>query len=155
MQGKLRILLVLVACGLLVLLVVALATSSSGSPADPRVKVIEHATTDTVIDTGGAGDTSGDLLTFHNKVYGPHNARVVGHDLGTCIRINPGAGSWQCSWTTFLSGGQITVSGPFYDTRDSVLAIIGGTGVYAHATGTMSLHARKGGTEYAFIFNVS
>jgi allene oxide cyclase len=36
--------------------------------------------------------------------------------------------SWECIWTTLLPRGQITVEGPFYDTRDSVLAITGGTG---------------------------
>ena len=46
--------------------------------------------------------------------------------------------SWECSWTTFLSKGQITVQGPFLDAGDSVLAITGGTGKYRNARGEMS-----------------
>ena len=36
--------------------------------------------------------------------------------------------------------------------RDSRLAIIGGTGIYRDAHGTMLLHARPGG--YDFVFSI-
>ena len=62
--------------------------------------------------------------------------------------------SWECNWTTLLPRGQITVEGPFYDTRDSVLAITGGTGAYANARGQMELKSRANGTEFAFIFHL-
>jgi allene oxide cyclase len=55
---------------------------------------------------------------------------------------------------TLLPRGQITVEGPFYDTRDSVLAITGGTGAYANARGSMELKSRASGTEFAFIFHL-
>jgi hypothetical protein len=73
-------------------------------------------------------------------------------DQGNCIRTNPARGEWQCSWTNKLADGQITVEGPFYDTRDSRLAIIGGTGIYRDAHGTMLLHARPDG--YDFVFSI-
>ena len=53
--------------------------------------------------------------------------------------------SYECTWTTILPGGQIVVAGPFYDAKDSKLAITGGTGRYRDARGTMDLHARAGG----------
>ena len=62
--------------------------------------------------------------------------------------------SWECNWTTFLEKGQITVEGPFYDTHDSVLAVIGGTGAYANVRGSMELKSRSGGTEFDFIFHL-
>ena len=46
------------------------------------------------------------------------------------------------------------MEGPFYDTKDNVIAITGGKGMFNNARGTMELKARKGGKEYAFIFNV-
>ena len=47
------------------------------------------------------------------------------------------------------------VEGPFYDDRDSVLAITGGTGRYATARGEMRLHARDAqGSAYDFTFRV-
>ena len=50
--------------------------------------------------------------------------------------------AWECSWTTILPGGSLTVEGPFYDSADSVLAITGGTGKWARVRGQMTLHAR-------------
>lgn len=119
-----------------------------------KVHVIEHATTDVVINTGKKGDTSGDLLTWHNKIFDAANKKQVGRDQGDCIRINPAAGTWECRWITWVPGGAITVEGPFYDSKDNVLPITGGKGLFKNARGTMTLKARHGGTEYAFIFNV-
>jgi allene oxide cyclase len=117
------------------------------------VHVIEHALTDTVIDTGTTGDSSGDLLTFHNPVFDPKDAAQVGRDQGQCVRIVPGA-SWECTWTTFLPGGHITVEGPFFDTRDSVIAVTGGTGIYRNARGAMVLRSRAGGAKFDFVFRL-
>jgi hypothetical protein len=77
----------------------------------------------------------------------------VGSDQGYCIRVVKGA-SYECTWTTFLTGGQIVVQGPFYDTKDSTLAITGGTGRYRHARGTMRLRSKANGTKYDFIFRL-
>ena len=51
--------------------------------------------------------------------------------------------------------GQITVQGPFYDTRNSVLSITGGTGAYRNSRGQMVLRSLNGGKEYDFIFQLS
>ena len=120
--------------------------------APERIHVIEHATSDTVTDTGAAGDTGGDLLTFANRVYDPTDTYLAGRDQGDCIRIEPATGKWECRWLTWVGGGAIAVEGPFYDTADSVLAITGGTGRFANARGEMILRSRAGGTEYDFIF---
>jgi allene oxide cyclase len=130
------------------------AKHTSGGGAT-TIHVIEHAVTDTVIHSGGGADVTGNSLTFHNKVYNPANVKVVGSDQGYCVRIAPAEGSWECAWTTFLKGGQITVQGPYYDKKNSVLAITGGTGAYRNARGDMNLNSRKGGTEYDFIFHLS
>ncbi len=133
-------------------LVSAASTKKVSKPM--TVKVIEHADTDVVIDTGKKGDTTGDLLTWHNKVFGPKNHDQVGRDQGDCVRINPAAGTWECRWITWVPGGAITVEGPFYDSKDNVIPITGGKGMFKNARGTMKLKSRHGGTEYAFIFHV-
>ena len=137
--------------------VVIQAAAFGGTAADIRkpvtVRVIEHALTDAVVDTGAAGDTSGDLLTFHNPVFNAADTNQVGRDQGECTRIVAGA-SWECTWTTFLPGGHLTVEGPFFDARDSVLAVTGGTGVYRNARGAMLLRSRAGGTKFEFVFRL-
>ena len=51
--------------------------------------------------------------------------------------------------------GHVTVQGPFYDKKNSVLAITGGTGMYADAHGSMELKSKAGGTKYDFVYHVS
>ena len=136
------------------------ATTSSAQPSRSRitgttVHVVEHAITDTEIPTGGGKDVKGNILTFNNPVFDAANKKQVGHDEGFCTRIAPKQGIWECLWTTFLAKGQITVQGPYYDTRNSVLSITGGTGAYRTDRGQMVLNSRDGGKEYDFIFELS
>lgn len=128
--------------------------AASGPSAGGRtMTVVERAETDTVIDLGATGDSLGDQLAFGNPVFDQANATQVGRDEGVCIRTNPGL-AWECTWTTILAHGSLTVQGPFYDDgRDSQLAITGGTGAYRNARGQMTLHARNAaGSEFDFSF---
>ena len=57
-----------------------------------------------------------------------------------CIRtVATGKTEWECTWTTLLPGGHLTVEGPYYD------------------DGTMLLHAtgHPVGSEYDFIFTLT
>lgn len=129
---------------------------ASSASAASTITVVEHTTTDKVTDVGKRGDSPGDLLTFHNKVYDDTDSNVVGTDQGYCVRVSPNQGAWECVYTTFLHDGQITVETPFYDTRDSVGAITGGTGAYAGASGTIDLHCflDGGALKCNFAFNI-
>lgn len=119
------------------------------------VHVIEHSNNDVLVDIGPHGDSMGDLLTFADPLYNAANTKQVGHDSGNCIRTIVGR-LYECNWTIFLKYGQITVEGPYYDNADSVLAIIGGTGIYKLARGQMKMHARdKAGTEYDYVYYLS
>jgi allene oxide cyclase len=133
--------------------VIASFVASPAASAATTLTVVEHAVTDTVIDVGKAGDSTGDLLTFHNKIYDEADAAIVGSDQGSCIRISPKKGSWECLYTTFLEGGSITVETPFYDAKASVGAVTGGTGTYSGASGTIDLSCT--GAECTFVFNLA
>jgi len=117
--------------------------------------LVERAASDTVTDTGAKGDSVGDILTFSNEIYDKDNKTRIGHDNGWCVRTVVGQ-AWECTWTLTTDKGQLTVEGPYYDTRDSVLSITGGTGDYAKARGQMKLHARDPkGAEYDFVYEVA
>ena len=119
-----------------------------------QIVVVERAVSDTVVDLGPTGDSLGDQLAFGNPVYDRTNSHRVGRDQGSCVRTVVGK-AWECSFTTVLAHGSLVVEGPFYDTRDSVLAITGGTGSYSRARGVMHLHARNAkGTAFTFRFVV-
>ncbi len=122
-----------------------------GKPAG-TFTVVEHALTDTVADTGPAGDSLGDVLAFANPIFNAADKRQIGTDNGSCVRTEVGV-SFECSWTTTLRGGSIVVEGPFLDVSDSTLAVTGGTGIYRGASGQMRLHARNAqGTAFDFSF---
>ena len=131
-----------------------IAASAHALADGTTLKLVEHASTDTITDLGAKGDSAGDLLTFANPIYDEANAKQVGDDSGWCIRTAPGK-AWECFWTLALADGQITVEGPFLDAGDSVLAITGGTGKFAGARGEMKLHARDAkGSEYDFVYSL-
>ena len=155
MRRSLGVALATIGCSAALVGVTATQAASDSDPqASVRFTVVEHATTDTVVDNAPAGDSIGDGLAFGNPVYNARNVAQVGHDQGSCIRTEVGV-AWECSWTTILRGGSIVVQGPFYDAADSTLAIIGGTGTWSRARGQMLLHARnQQGTEYDFTFVV-
>jgi allene oxide cyclase len=112
--------------------------------------VVERATTDSVIDLGEEGDSTGDLLAFGNMVYDEANENEVGTSQGSCVRTVPGE-AWECTFSVILDDGHLSVEGPFYDGRSSLLAITGGTGAYSTARGEMQLEA-IGETEFRFTF---
>jgi allene oxide cyclase len=129
--------------------------TAHGAAKTTNITVTEHAITDTEqpLRPGGK-DEPGDILTFTNPVFNQANTTQVGHDEGFCTRLNVKNGVWECLWTTFLKGGQITVQGPYYDHKNSTLSITGGTGAYDGARGEMGLVAKDGGKEYLFQFRL-
>jgi allene oxide cyclase len=129
--------------------------TAAAAAASRQLHVVEHALTDTVIDIGPKGDSLGDQLAFGNPLYDAANKARVGRDQGSCVRTVVG-NAWECFWTVLLPAGQITVEGPFYDARDSVLAVTGGTGAYSAARGQMKLHARDAkGSAYDFVYELA
>lgn len=128
-------------CALVI--VIALSSTALGST-KVSLTLVEHATSDAVVDIGAPGDSEGDILWFANDVYDPTDSQIAATDQGQCFRTSVANGAWECNWTTLLDDGSITVEGPFYDVADSTLAITGGTGVYRLAQGQMRLHCYVG-----------
>src|SRR5436189_5463641 len=133
-------------------LTIAVLTGGASTTPGQTIHVIEHANTDATADVLPPGDSPGDVLTFHNPVFNAADSAKVGRDSGYCIRIKA-PGSYECNWTTFLKNGHIVVEGPFFDTKDSTLAITGRTGAYRDARGVMELKSKAGGTKFDFIFH--
>ena len=132
----------------------AIGSGSGGIVSPIRIHVVERPVTDQVIDIGAAGDSPGDQLPFANPIYDARTKHKVGSDQGNCLRASTSQGRWECSWTTFLRHGQITVEGPFRDAfPTTVLAVTGGTGAYRNVRGQMVLHTRKDGN-FDFIFKL-
>src|SRR5262249_25123051 len=83
----------------------AIAASSAAFAEPQEIKLVEHATTDAVTNTGASGDSAGDILTFSNEVYDADDKIKVGSDqghllpygarqsLGVLLDAEPGEGS--------------------------------------------------------------
>ena len=117
---RLLTLIVLAAATALAVTLAAGTTGAASSGGGKRIAVFERATTDTPVDLPAGGDSLGDTLTFANEVFDARTGQKVGTDQGQCVRTVVGE-AFECSWTTFLPQGQITVQGPFYDAADSTL----------------------------------
>jgi hypothetical protein len=89
MRGRIRVFAAAASIAALAL-VVSLVSVSVAGPNVTRLVVVEHATTDTVVDLTTNGDSTGDLLTFHNKLFDETDTDVVGTDQGDCVRIEVG-----------------------------------------------------------------
>ena len=130
------------------------ASAKSGIASPITLTVFEHSTTDKVIDVGKQGDSTGDILTFHNNMYDEADTTKVGLIQGQCVRVSPRAGTWECWGTMSLTDGRITFEGPFSDTSDTVFAVTGGTGSYENVRGSDRVEAINGGAEYKQTFSL-
>ena len=147
-------LLVAVAIGSLLLGATTFPAAANLDGGRVSFQLIEVATTDVVVDIGAPGDSTGDLLTFHNKVRW-NDGRLAGDDQGSCVRIDPEAGTWECTFTVRLingaRNGRIAVAGSFFEAGVSALAVTGGTGDFRHASGTMWIRSLDP-THFRFTF---
>jgi allene oxide cyclase len=89
MRGRIRVFAAAASIAALAL-VVSLVSVSVAGPNVTRLVVVERATTDTVVDLTTNGDSTGDLLTFHNELFDETDTDVVGTDQGDCVRIEVG-----------------------------------------------------------------
>jgi hypothetical protein len=89
------------------------------------------------VDVDGRGRTAGDTEVVSALVYNRGiTPRAFGHFELVChFTIGP---SRSCVGTIFLPRGKIVVSGPIYVRSFYQLAVVGGTGLYDNARGTMT-----------------
>jgi Allene oxide cyclase barrel like domain len=156
---RLRIL--LVCCAALALAVgVATATAGGGSNsanalAKPQTFNLLSVESGSETEIGGFGfqrePVPGDRFTFTDQLYkwaGIKRGAHVGHLDGLCtftkikVTSNSFHATAQCNATFFLPAGQVAVEGfiPIPEgPLNFVLPVVGGTGVYANARGTVHI----------------
>jgi len=139
-----------------VTVLLAVLGSALGMPARAaeHLRFIEMASGERVVPHGTAADAQGDLLVFTNPIKSADGKAVVGLSRGSCVRTEVGKW-WECSWTMQLPGGTLEASGSYPDEGDSEFAILGGTGHYVGARGTLKVHARDAAkTSYDFVIDL-
>jgi len=117
---------------------VALAHTADGGE---RLRLIERATNEHTVQRTPKADSLGDLIVFANPLYEADSTKSVGTSRGFCVRTEVGVG-WQCTFSLELPKGSCIVEGHYPDSGEAQFAVVGGTGLYTGAHGTLRVHPR-------------
>lgn len=120
------------------------ASSVGASAGVASLRFYERPGPTHVVDNAPRGKTrtAGDVVLYANPVFDRHGTRV-GTDQGICTMIN--ARQSQCDATLALPKGQLVTHGLQGVGSGYEVAVLGGTGAYAGAKGTMTSHPFKDG----------
>jgi hypothetical protein len=102
------------------------------------IRITERQVEDGLVDLGRRGPSVGDIEVTRGLLY---NTRItpnpIGH--GELVCTLTGTRSRICSGVYFLPRGKIVVGGPLLFRQLYELAVLGGTGLYSNARGTLTV----------------
>lgn len=150
MRKKLTLLIVPVVLGVIALSAVSLANASSANhrfSGNVRMTFTDKTTTSTLVDADHSGGPSiGDYVVFQSDLLdlktGVKDAGVA----GVCTFLTAAGDLSDCNATGTFAGGQIRVGGPSTSAKVNTTAVTGGTGIYRHVSGTLTLVTNPDGT---------
>jgi hypothetical protein len=120
----------------LVLSVVAHAAVSLTAPG--TIKITDRLVKATHVGAGKHGRGAGAIDFYRQSLFNKGiRDTPIGHTDITCI--NTGTGSMNCNGTYFLPKGKIMVQGVVGSRLFYELAVVGGTGLYDNARGTVTV----------------
>ena len=113
------------------------ASSSLALTAPGSIRVTDKLVKHIYADNGSPGRGAGDLDFYRGQLFNKGiTPTAIGHSDITCM--NTGTGSMNCNGTYFLPKGKIMVAGVIGSRLFYVLAVLGGTGLYDNARGTLT-----------------
>jgi hypothetical protein len=123
--------------------------ASAGATHTVTIRVVSVTTLQRSTDTPPRGAINkGDVVRIHDhllstdRTFATPPGAVVGTDRETIHLLGKRAGTF--TGTSILPGGTLRVSGR-YDARHMTARVTGGTGYYAHATGTLTIGTKANG----------
>jgi hypothetical protein len=89
------------------------------------------------VDVGDAGESPGDYFLFESRLLTPDRSATIGRDSGKCML---GVRTFVCEATaSIFHKGKLQVAGAFFTDSDARIPIVGGTGAYRDAGGTLTV----------------
>jgi hypothetical protein len=114
-----------------------LAAASFALTAPGTIRITDKLVKEIHVDGGHPGHGAGDLDFYRGQLFNKGiTPTAIGHSDITCT--NTGTGSSNCTGTYFLPKGKIMVGGVIGSRLFFELAVIGGTGLYDNARGTLT-----------------
>lgn len=127
---------IVAACVVLLSAAAALAGSTITKPA--TIRVTDQEVRRTYVDLSPRGESAGDLESIRTLLYNKRiTPKAIGH--GELVCTATGTGSTMCNGTYFLPRGKIVVGGVVANRLIYELAVLGGTGLYDNARGTLTV----------------
>jgi hypothetical protein len=122
----------------------SLASASANHGSDKgvvRLTFIERSTAGTFVDVDGSGGQSvGDEFVFQSDLLDPATKAKLGTVEGHCMLITASGDINDCEATGTMEGGQVRVAGGGPSDQDvTVLAVVGGTGIYRNVSGQITV----------------
>jgi hypothetical protein len=116
----------------------AVIVAASSALTEPgSIRVTDALVKEIHVDGGRPGHGAGDLDFYRGQLFNKGiTPTAIGHSDITCT--NTGTGSSSCTGTYFLPKGKIMVGGVIGSRLFFELAVIGGTGLYDNARGTLT-----------------
>ena len=133
----------------------ALAVALVGSAGAQAPTTLELVQIDREVKTGLVDnppkrrESAGDVFTVRGPIRDAQNRRA-GTSNGVFTQTGPKSAHGAATFT--LPSGRIAIQGVLGTSGDDTLAVVGGTGAYANATGTVRITQRAGRTTFAFTF---
>ncbi len=116
---------------------VAMAATGSAETGAGTIRVTDVQREYKRVDSGRPGQGAGDLEIIRTALYNKRlSSRAIGHSQLLCTMIDRRTRS--CNGTYFLPKGKIVVSGVIGLRLLYELAVVGGTGLYDNARGTLT-----------------
>lgn len=136
MRGKVTALLVGAVAGVLAATAAGDSTSRAGTGA-AKIRITDRLVQADHVDIGRRGTSPGDIEIVRTRLF-DRRGRSIGRSELVCTFVDSGR-SRVCRGTYFLPRGKLVVGGSlrfrqFYD-----MAVVGGTGLYDNARGTLTV----------------
>jgi hypothetical protein len=138
-----RLLAASVLCGAAAAAAVLAVPSVSASGRPTTLHFREPTTNGSAINAAGRANRQGDYLAWDDPLKDANTGKVAGHVAGVCMLVNVKTQLYDCGPVTYiLSNGTIFANGLLYGSGKAVPGpIIGGTGSYKNASGTITVTA--------------
>ena len=101
------------------------------------ITVLEVEQRSAFVDVGASGESAGDYFLFESRFLTPDGGATVGRD---SVKCTLGVRTVMCEATgVIFHKGKIEVVGTLFSDTDAVLPIVGGTGAFKGAGGTVTI----------------